>query len=123
MDNNIIKPNLDAGESAINHQLSTSLNKDIINAAIKEKEIENEGRKDERGFLGRFWGSIEHSPNNIAGLFIILVFIVGMTYTIWMLVLVCESGDEHQKILEFWGMLSPMLTLALGYLFGKSHSR
>jgi len=58
--------------------------------------------------------------DNIAGLFIVLLLLIGSAYTFWMVLI--DSCENHTKILEFWGMLSPMLTLALGYLFGRGQS-
>lgn len=111
---------MSGGESNINPQKSASLNRHLIKASIEEKKIQEEGKKIERGFLGRVWGSIEHSSNNIAGLFIVLLLVIGLVYTIWLLS--CNIYDSHNKIIEFWDMLSPLLTLALGYLFGKGRS-
>ena len=120
MDDRIIIPPLEDGESNINPKKSSSLNRKLIEASIEEKRILEEGKKIERGFLGRIWGSIEHSSNNIAGLFIVLLLIIGFVYTICLL---CSNVcDGHNKILEFWNMLSPLLTLALGYLFGKGRN-
>ena len=112
MADKLINPNSDSGSTNLNQNLPSSVNKKMIDASIEQRRIEEEGKKGERGFLGRFWGSIEHSSNNIAGLFIVLLVIIGSGYTICMLE--SNSCDSHSKVLEFWRMLSPMLTLALG---------
>ncbi len=120
MADKLLNPNSDSGSTNLNQNLPSSVNKKMIDASIEQRRIEEEGKKGERGILGRFWGSIEHSSNNIAGLFIVLLLIIGSGYTICMLK--SDSCDNHSKVLEFWGMLSPMLTLALGYLFGRGQS-
>lgn len=119
MADKLISPTIDNGESKINPQSPDSISK-FIDADVEKCKIEKEAEKEERGLLGRLWGSIDHSSNNIAGLFIILLFLVGILYTIWMLFL--DSCDNHKKILEFWAMLTPLMTLALGYIFGRSKS-
>ena len=119
MDDKLMPPTIDNGESKINPLPHDSISK-VIDADIEKQKIRKEAAREERGLLGKLWGSIEHSSNNIAGLFIILLFIVGLLYTIWMLCVV--SCDNHKKILEFWEMLTPLMTLALGYIFGRGQS-
>lgn len=117
----IIAPITESGESKLNPQLSPAVNKHLIDATVEKHKLDTQDKKEERGLLGRLWGSIEHSSNNIAGLFIVLLLIIGSVYTFWMVCI--DSCENHTKILEFWGMLSPMLTLALGYLFGRGQSK
>lgn len=119
MGDTVFTPNPSVGDSKLNPQLGQAVNKKVIDAKLEEARIKEQGKKEERGFLGRVWGSIEHSSNNIAGLFIILLLIIGAAYTCCMF---HDNPENHSKILEFWGMLSPMLTLALGYLFGRGQS-
>ncbi len=117
MDNVLTTPQIDSEESKLNPRFPTDINIDLINATLEKQKLDNQGKKEERGLLGNLWGSIEHSSNNIAGLFIVLLLFVGLVYTIWMLVV--DIYDSHSKILDFWKMLSPLLTLALGYVFGR----
>ena len=119
MDDKVFAPNPNGGDSKLNPKLGEVVNKKIIDADLEETRIKEESRKEERGFLGKVWGSIEHSSNNIAGLFIILLLIIGAAYTCCMF---HDSPENHTKILEFWGMISPLLTLALGYLFGRGQN-
>ena len=120
MDNVLTTPISESGESALNPQLTPAVNKRLIDATVEKHKLDTQDKKEERGLLGRLWGSIEHSSNNIAGLFIVLLLFIGFAYTFWMLYI--DACDTHSKILDFWGMLSPMLTLALGYLFGRGQA-
>lgn len=113
-------PQTDSSRTSLNPNFPASVNKKIIDAGVQQQKIEKEGKKEERGLLGQFWGSIEHSSNNIAGLFILLLLIIASVYTFSMLC--CKPDGYHEKILDFWGIITPLLTLALGYLFGKSPS-
>lgn len=119
MDSKLVPPTIDNGESKINPLPPESIGK-IIDADVEKQKIKKEAEKEERGLLGKLWGSIEHSSNNIAGLFIILLFIIGLLYTIWMLCI--NSCNNHKLVIEFWGMLTPLMTLALGYIFGRGQS-
>lgn len=119
MDDKLIMPTIDNGDSKMIPLSPDSVNK-VIDSEVEKKKIEKAAEKEERGFLGKLWGSIDHSSNNIAGLFIVLLFFVGLLYTIWMLCV--DSCESHKRILEFWGMLTPMLTLALGYIFGRGQT-
>lgn len=119
MDDKLVSPTIDNGNSKIT-PLSPDSIKKVIDADVEKQKITKEAKKEERGLLGKLWGSIEHSSNNIAGLFILLLILIGLLYTIWMLCL--NPSENHTLILEFWGMLTPMMTLALGYIFGKGQS-
>jgi len=72
----------------------------------------------ELGMLGQFFGSGNSIKLNIAGLFIFILVLTGITYTACILF----SKNNNPKaigILEFWGIITPLITLALGYMFGK----
>lgn len=63
----------------------------------------------ESGILGRFFGSKDNGPINISGF--IAVILVSTAVAITFL--------EPDKINSVWGIITPLLTLILGYLFGK----
>lgn len=64
----------------------------------------------EAGWVGKFFGSKTNAPTNIAGIFITLLLISGVV------VLFFSSNIQP---LEYWKTIIPLLTLAIGYLFGK----
>ena len=65
----------------------------------------------ESGYLGKFFGAPTHSPLNIAGLLIFILIIPSIvllfTHTI-------------KESLDYLVIILPIVTLALGYLFGKN---
>lgn len=64
------------------------------------------------GVLGKFFGMGDHAARNVTGLVIIvLIIIIGVSFFLY-------SGDV--KVIEFIKMISPIITLGLGYLFGKN---
>ena len=85
----------------------------IIDNTFEESKMNRE-----LGMLGQFFGSRNSIKLNIAGLFIFILVITGITYTACILF----SPTVNAKaigILEFWGIITPLITLALGYIFGK----
>lgn len=97
--------------------IDNKLGSKLINADIKKKEIDREAQKEERGFLGRFFGGKDSSSNNIAGLFICALLVIATLYTFGMAIY-CPN-NTHSQVLDFWGIVTPLITLALGYIFGN----
>ena len=77
--------------------------------AIKEKKVE-------QGFLGQIWGAASSIPNNIAALTIIILLIFGILYSIF-----SPSNSEQTgiSVKDCWTIITPIITLAFGYLFGE----
>ncbi|MBQ6301558.1 MAG: hypothetical protein IJK75_06415 [Bacteroidales bacterium] len=112
-------PNMSStGENSLNKTYPPSLNKKIIDADLEKERLNKEDKRSERGWLGKLFGAGVHSPNNIAGLLIVILLLVAIGYTFFMLVY-CPVETHHQ-VVDFWGIITPLITLALGYLFGKS---
>lgn len=65
----------------------------------------------ESGWLGKVFGNHANAPTNIAGFVAVFLILAGIG-------MVAFSGWE--KSAEFWKVISPLLTLVLGYLFGKN---
>ena len=72
---------------------------------LKARELELSA-----GVLGRIFGSAANAPMNIAGLVALLLLGPGIA-------LLFVKGLMTAK--EFWETTIPILTLILGYLFGK----
>ena len=65
------------------------------------------------GLLGRFFGSATNAPTNIAGLVICLLTLTIIGIGLWFVPSSIPPRD-------FLNVVVPIVTLALGYLFGKS---
>jgi hypothetical protein len=91
----------------------------------KDKELANkvldnhndlEKQKVNQGYLGKLWGSSKSIPNNIAALSVSILIITGIIYTC------CVMNNPVDKIAlpikDFWAIISPLITLSIGYLFG-----
>ena len=67
----------------------------------------------ESGWLGKLFGNKANAPSNIAGVIVILLVVSGLFVTF-----------TDAKILpkEYWSIITSIITLILGYLFGKKEN-
>lgn len=110
-------PKEETGATELKPKIDAKLGKAVLNAKVREKELDNAGKKEERGWLGKFFGGKDSSSNNIAGAFIFILLFIGAVYTAAMLCY-CPT-NTHMQVLDIWGILTPMITLAIGYIFGN----
>lgn len=82
-----------------------------LDAEARKLTIEAEAKKLglEVGWIGTVIGSAKNAPNNIAFLVLLLVMIAGFVV----------AFVYPQDRVEFWKTILPVLTLALGYVFGQ----
>ena len=71
------------------------------------------------GLLGKLFGAGASAPNNIAGLAVIFGLAIGAAIS--GVVLYSGTGDTAAAT-EIWKYITPIVTGALGYLFGKGQS-
>jgi hypothetical protein len=64
----------------------------------------------EAGVLGSFFGSTQRAASSIAWVMIFILVCAGVS----VLFITCTVQP-----LEYWKTVSPLITLALGYLFGR----
>lgn len=72
---------------------------------IKAKEMDLEA-----GLLGKIFGADNRAASNIAGTVIILLVISGICVSFW---------GSNVPTIDYWKVITPIITLTLGYLFGK----
>jgi len=65
----------------------------------------------EAGWLGKCFGGSANAPLNIAGVLVLLLVGSGIS------VLFVKSAIPAQ---DYWKVIVPLLTLVMGYVFGKS---
>ena len=91
----------------------TNVDLEKLKLLFNHKESEQE-----RGSLGKFFGSGNSISSNIAGLVICVLLPTAIIYTFIMLFIGQETNDLSVK--DFWELIiTPLVTLAIGYLFGK----
>ncbi len=84
---------------------------------IIKSAIQLENKRLDSGFLGKFWGTSSSIPNNIAAVLIVLLILAGICYTF--LVIGSPNNKIPIAVKDFWSIITPPITLAIGYLFGK----
>lgn len=89
--------------------------KNLFKHALESQHDLNKMRI-ERGWLGNLWGTSTSIPNNIAAFLILILAIGGLGYT-------CYAAGKSKEslglpIADFWAIVTPLITLAIGYLFG-----
>lgn len=88
----------------------------LANKIIDSKN-EISKKKVEHGFLGLVWGSSSSIPNNIAALTIIVLVFFGIIYSIS--INNVKPEETGLTIKDCWTIITPIVTLAFGYLFGE----
>ena len=71
------------------------------------------------GLLGKLFGTGVSAPNNIAGLAVIGGLLIGGGISG---ALLFKDATDASTATEIWKYVAPMVTGALGYLFGKGQS-
>ena len=74
---------------------------------IEEKKLDLEA-----GVLGKFFGGSKSAPSNIAGLTVLLLLGVSIYGTAFRI--------DGVVVADLWKITTPIITLILGYLFGKN---
>ena len=87
----------------------------LLQCKDKDHEHEKELLDKNLGFVGQFFGSAEHASKNITAT-ICLVLVLGFTI-ISCFIYFLEKDVAFVK--SMWHCISPIITLSLGYLFGK----
>ena len=84
---------------------------------IKDKECQHEVNINNQslGWFGRLFGSQENSSRNITAA--ICILLTAGVSIISCIVYFCK--DDISFVAKMWGGLFPIITLSLGYLFGK----
>ncbi len=100
-------------------ELITSPGFDKLNDELKGKalstfqETKANNAEKETGFLGRLFG------NRSENISLYIAFIISVALIIVGLIYICISPDYKENTnLEFWQIIGPIITGALGYIFG-----
>lgn len=109
--------NLKALKLTTEHEQSKLKEEHKFNLDCKDKDHQHEKEILEKnlGLIGRFFGCTEHASKNITAV-ICLSLIVGASL-VSLLVYCCKQDIAFIK--SMWINISPIITLSLGYLFGK----
>jgi hypothetical protein len=84
-------------------QFNTEPDQDVFVLRSKKMDLD-------AGWLGRCFGASNNAPLNIAGLLVVLL--VGSGVAVLFFQSAIPAGD-------YWKIIVPLLTLVMGYVFGK----
>ena len=82
-----------------------------IKMTAKNQDISLDEKRLDIGFLGRFFGTGNNASTKIAG--IVLIAIIISILIVWF--------SDHSFLLPYCQISVPVITLTLGYLFGKKY--
>lgn len=103
-------------ENHAHEQLFDKQDKDFqLKMQERQFEHENSIKDKDLGWLGKFWGSGENSSRNIAAMVLFLLIFGSSVVSV---VIYCSTQDSS-LIVKIWGYVTPVISLALGYIFGK----
>lgn len=102
------------------NQINLPKDKDLAKQVL-DSHSALEKRKIQQGFLGKFWGSSTNIPHNIAALAVIVLILTGILYTYCVMRL--PTDKISLPIKDFWAIISPLITLSIGYLFGDKPNK
>ena len=97
----------------------SQLNDDLKNKTLETFKEQNKNENDnEYGLFGKIFGS---HPENIS-LFIafLISFVLMIIGVLFFLLPHAVNGEEN---IEFWKIISPIITAAMGYIFGANRSK
>ena len=100
---------------SFSYQDIKDLNPQLQSEFIRQKS-KIEHRQMQIGVLGRFFGSDGEGRRNIAGLVILVCLVLGAVMSS-----ICYFKDCTFAV-DFWHILSPMITCCLGYICGQTKS-
>lgn len=117
-----MKLNTELDKHKANHGHEENMAKLGIEKELKEAELANELElkkytyKTQLGWLGRVFGGVEVASKYITAIICVFVLIGMITLSI----IAYDCNDGISKIKDIWSIGTPILTLSLGYLFGKN---
>lgn len=77
----------------------------------QEKAMKNK----DLGWIGFLFGTAENASKNIAALICLILIIGAMAFTY----VIYNCGPDNSFIETIWDIVLPVVTLSLGYIFGK----
>jgi len=86
-----------------------------IKKRLESKDRELYYNKLELGRIGRWFGGKDIAALNISGFVLILLILIGVTFTL----LICFSKCGCTTIRELWGIFTPLIATIIGYMLGN----
>lgn len=106
-----------AGTKQMQHEQITQKEEHEFQLKCKDKDqqYEKDLLNQNLGVIGRLFGSSEHASKNITASVCLLLILGVSIISCW----VYYAKQDIVFIKSMWTNISPIITLSLGYLFGK----
>lgn len=106
-----------AGTKQMQHEQITQREEHEFQLRCKDKDQQHEKEllNTNLGRIGRLLGSAEHASKNITASICLLLILGVSIISCW----VYYTKQDIDFIKSMWTNISPIITLSLGYLFGK----
>jgi len=79
---------------------------------------EVELKKKELGWFGIFFGGKDLISLNLSGMLLIFLVVSGVILSC----IIYKNKTDIENILKIWGVITPIITLTLGYIFGNKNN-
>lgn len=99
--------------------LLSEKNKHELEILEKNHKHEIKCKNKDLGWLGFLFGGKELTALNISGFLIILLIIIGCYLTSK----VFNNKEDIDNVLKIWSIITPIITLTLGYIFGNKSTK
>ncbi|EKT3964961.1 hypothetical protein SL053_002221 [Flavobacterium psychrophilum] len=90
------------------HELEVLEKKNSHEVVLKDKEL---------GWFGLFFGGKELISLNLSGMLLIFLILSGVILSFK----IYNKTEDLENILKIWGVITPIITLTLGYIFGNKN--
>ncbi|RQO35442.1 hypothetical protein DBR39_18370 [Chryseobacterium sp. KBW03] len=97
----------------------TQTNQHDLEVLDKKHKHELDCKDKDLGWLGFIFGGKELTALNISGFLIFLLLIIGS----WLTYVVYNNNNDIDNVVKIWSIITPIVTLTLGYIFGNKTSK
>ena len=109
--------NVELNRDQHKHERSQQKEQHSYDLAKQERDNNHtqEQQKIRLGIIGKLFGSGDNASKNITATICILLIIGGTAVSLY----AYASKDDKELVGSIWNVIVPIITLSLGYLFGK----
>lgn len=110
-------PKFTATPKQLEHQFAMAQEDHEFQLKIQKEQLEHESKMKNKdlGWIGFIFGTAENASKNIAALICLILVIGAIIFTC----IIFKSDEDNLLIKTIWEIVLPVVTLSLGYIFGK----
>ena len=133
---NRIDADINIGRSTDQTSIDTAIHAQKISfgheETMRDKELQHEKEMTDKkhyherdmlctqlGWFGRLFGGKDILPLNISGSLILILLLFASGFIAYSIYSIKDCTNSKIEIQDIWSVVTPIITLALGYLFGS----